>query len=188
MRRRIVPSLRTPSRTAMTIGTLVLVGLVGFLDCLAGYELSFSLFYFAPLILGTWLVGSRLGVAVASLSTLVWLGEDLASGHAIVHPLIPFWNALMRVSCFLIVVLLLAWLKRSYEDQRRMAHELQVSLAKLKILSGLIPMCAWCKKVRDDQGYWQQVEAYIEEHSDATFTHGICQECKEQELQADLHT
>jgi hypothetical protein len=188
MRRRIVPSLRTQSQTALTTGALVLVGLVGFLDWIAGYELSFSLFYFAPILLGTWLVGSRLGVAVASLSTLVWLGEDLASGRAFVHPLIPFWNALMRVSCFLIVVLLVAWLKRSYEEQRRIARELQESLAKVKILSGLIPICAWCKKVRNDEGYWQQVEAYIAEHSEATFTHGICQECKEMELQAFLHT
>jgi hypothetical protein len=118
----------------------------------------------------------------------VWCGADMASGRAFTHPLIPCWNALMRLSCFLIIVMLLARLKHSYEEQMRIAHELQVSLAKIKILSGLIPMCAWCKKVRDDQGYWQQVEAYIEEHSEATFTHGICQECKEKELQAFLHT
>jgi hypothetical protein len=53
MRRRIVPSLRTQSQTAMTTGALVLVGLVGFLDCISGYELSFSLFYLAPILLGT---------------------------------------------------------------------------------------------------------------------------------------
>jgi hypothetical protein len=84
------------------------------------------------------------------------------------------------------VVTLLTRLKLSYEEQIRSARALQESLDKVKILSGLIPICAWCKKVRNDQGYWQQVEAYIAEHSDATFTHGICQECKEKELQA-LH-
>lgn len=42
---------------------------------------------------------------------------------------------------------------------------------------GLLPICAWCKKVRNDQGYWTQIEAYVTSHSDATFSHGICPEC-----------
>ncbi|WAC08393.1 MAG: hypothetical protein OS130_04155 [Thermodesulfobacteriota bacterium] len=44
-------------------------------------------------------------------------------------------------------------------------------------MSGLLPICASCKKIRDDSGYWKQIEAYIREYSDATFTHGICPEC-----------
>ncbi len=51
------------------------------------------------------------------------------------------------------------------------------SLGRAKTLAGLFPICACCKRIRDDQGYWQQVEAYISEHSDAVFTHGICPEC-----------
>ncbi len=48
---------------------------------------------------------------------------------------------------------------------------------ELKILRGLIPMCSKCKKIRDDEGFWNQVDSYIEEHSQITFTHGICPEC-----------
>ncbi len=48
---------------------------------------------------------------------------------------------------------------------------------ELKILKGLLPMCAKCKKIRDDEGFWQQVDLYIEEHSQITFTHGICPDC-----------
>ena len=59
--------------------------------------------------------------------------------------------------------------------------ELRDALANVKKLSGLIPICSHCKKIRDDQGYWNQLEDYLLEHSDATFSHGICQEC------ADLH-
>jgi len=55
--------------------------------------------------------------------------------------------------------------------------KLQDAFTKIKILSGLLPICASCKKIRDDKGYWTQVEAYIQEHSEATFTHGICPEC-----------
>jgi len=48
---------------------------------------------------------------------------------------------------------------------------------KVKLLSGLIPICASCRKIRDDQGYWTQIEAYIREHSEAEFSHGICPDC-----------
>ncbi len=55
--------------------------------------------------------------------------------------------------------------------------ELQDAMAKIKTLSGFIPICASCKKVRDDSGYWNQLEAYISAHSDAEFSHGLCPEC-----------
>lgn len=59
-------------------------------------------------------------------------------------------------------------------------RELQRSLEEVKRLSGLLPICSNCKKIRDDQGYWQQIEAYIREHSEAEFTHSICPECKQE--------
>jgi hypothetical protein len=55
--------------------------------------------------------------------------------------------------------------------------ELQQALIEVRLLSGLLPLCAGCKKVRDDKGYWHQVEAYFEEHSDVRFTHGYCPSC-----------
>ena len=53
----------------------------------------------------------------------------------------------------------------------------QEALANIKTLSGLIPICAGCKKIRDDRGYWSQVEIYVAKHSGAKFSHGICPEC-----------
>ncbi|MBI5521218.1 MAG: DUF3365 domain-containing protein [Desulfarculus sp.] len=64
-------------------------------------------------------------------------------------------------------------------------RELQESLNQVKILSGLLPICAHCKKIRDDQGYWRKLENYIRDHSQADFTHGICPQCAA-ELYADL--
>jgi phosphoserine phosphatase RsbU/P len=58
----------------------------------------------------------------------------------------------------------------------RMA-ELEESMARIKQLNGMLPICAWCKKVRDDQNYWQEVECYVASHSEARFTHGICPDC-----------
>ncbi len=55
--------------------------------------------------------------------------------------------------------------------------ELKEALAKIKTLSGLIPICASCKKIRDDKGYWNQLEVYMHDHADAEFSHGYCPEC-----------
>jgi len=62
-------------------------------------------------------------------------------------------------------------------EQQRINGELRHALSEVKMLSGLIPICANCKRVRDDQGYWKAVEGYISERSDATFSHSICQTC-----------
>jgi PAS domain S-box-containing protein len=67
--------------------------------------------------------------------------------------------------------------RRAEEERARLLNELQEAGAKLNLLTGLLPICAWCKKIRDDEGYWNQLERYIEKHSDAQFTHGICPDC-----------
>ncbi|MCF8037948.1 MAG: response regulator [Desulfohalobiaceae bacterium] len=62
-------------------------------------------------------------------------------------------------------------------ERDRLIQELQEALSTIKQLSGLLPICSHCKKIRDDQGYWSQLEAYIQKHSEAVFTHSICREC-----------
>ena len=64
-------------------------------------------------------------------------------------------------------------------EREKLIKDLQHALDNVKILSGLLPICAWCKKIRDDKGYWQQLEGYISEHSSAEFSHGICPACSE---------
>jgi len=68
-------------------------------------------------------------------------------------------------------------LRQSLERERDLRRSLETALAQVRSLSGLLPICSCCKKIRDDRGYWNKIEAYIEEHSDAGFTHGICPEC-----------
>lgn len=65
------------------------------------------------------------------------------------------------------------------QERERLIEELQEALVKVKKLSGLLPMCASCKRIRDFQGYWEQVEAYISAHSEAEFSHSICPECRD---------
>jgi len=63
------------------------------------------------------------------------------------------------------------------ESMARRLSELEQALANVKQLRGLLPMCAYCKKIRVDNKYWQQLEGYLSDHSDAEFSHGICPEC-----------
>jgi hypothetical protein len=67
--------------------------------------------------------------------------------------------------------------KQAEAEREKLIHELQEAMAKVKTLSGMLPICASCKKIRDDQRYWNQIEAYIRDHSEAEFSHGICPEC-----------
>ncbi len=64
-------------------------------------------------------------------------------------------------------------------EQEELIKQLQDALAEVKTLKGLIPICAWCKNIRDDKGYWELLEAYITKHTDAVFTHSICPTCHE---------
>jgi PAS domain S-box-containing protein len=69
--------------------------------------------------------------------------------------------------------------KKSELEREELITELKKTLAHVKTLSGLIPICAWCKSVRSDTGYWQSVEQYVRKHSDASFSHGMCPSCAE---------
>lgn len=67
--------------------------------------------------------------------------------------------------------------KKAEAEKESVIDLLQEALAKVKQLSGFIPICAACKKIRDDRGFWQQIEKYIRDHSEAEFTHSICPDC-----------
>ena len=69
--------------------------------------------------------------------------------------------------------------KRADEAREKLIAELQGALSQVRLLSGMLPICASCKKIRDDRGYWQQIEEYIRDHSEAEFSHGICPGCVE---------
>lgn len=72
--------------------------------------------------------------------------------------------------------------KQAEVEKEQMIEELRQALSEVKTLRGFLPICAWCKKIRNDSGYWQQMEIYISEHSGAEFSHGICPECAKKEL------
>jgi DNA-binding response OmpR family regulator len=65
-------------------------------------------------------------------------------------------------------------------------RELEEALGRVRVLRGMLPICSYCKKVRDDRNYWQQVETYVSEHTDARFSHGICPDCYEKVVRPEI--
>ena len=93
------------------------------------------------------------------------------------------WQVMFNrsIALFAIWVTALLTLQRKILEEKRAEalREREKTLEDIKILHGLLPICASCKKIRDDKGYWTQIESYIKDHSEADFTHGLCPECVE---------
>ena len=79
--------------------------------------------------------------------------------------------------CGLIFVVYRARVWQLLQKEKILKQRVEESLANIKVLGGLIPICSNCKKIRDDKGYWNLLEAYLLQHSEAKFTHGICPDC-----------
>lgn len=87
------------------------------------------------------------------------------------------------VSLTVLVLAAIVAERRQAERQRtRLIAELEQALAEIRTLRGLIPVCAWCKKMRNDEGLWQSIEEYLQAHTDARVSHGICADCMERQL------
>ncbi|BDU70275.1 hypothetical protein GETHOR_23760 [Geothrix oryzae] len=85
---------------------------------------------------------------------------------------------LTEVALFTCLTLVASWLMHRAWRRQQVVHEnLRNLLTEVKTLGGMLPICSHCKKIRDDKGYWNQIETYLNEHTDAEFTHGICPEC-----------
>src|SRR5574340_1476985 len=75
------------------------------------------------------------------------------------------------------IIMLEKKVQQQNKEKDELIAKLQEALAKVKKLSGMLPICSSCKKIRNDNGYWKQIEGYIAEHSEAVFTHGLCPDC-----------
>jgi len=101
-----------------------------------------------------------------------------------------FWRSYIIFSLVICILLILIVvfsfrMDKAAKERENIILELQDALAEVITLRGIIPICSSCKKVRDDKGYWNQIESYIRDHSEADFSHSICPECAN-ELYSDL--
>lgn len=161
------------------IGILTFVALIAVVDVAGGYEMDIFVFYFLPVAVAAWNGSGFLAYTVAVLCAFAWLAMDGLSGHVYLQPANMWWNAGVRLLSFLLIAHDVARI-RAYLDRER--HAAKQAMRELHALCGLLPICASCKKIRDDHGYWRQLEHFIENHSDARFTHGLCKACADKTI------
>ena len=167
-----------PARRHFLAGAWLSLPIIALVDHFTSYEISFFAFYFIPVALGTLGAGRRAGLVLAFVCAVVWLGVDIMDAHPYSSPWYQYWNALIRYAAYALVAILLSSHTRVLlEQERELTARLTRALEEVKELQGLLPICAACKSIRNDQGSWEPLEAYIAAHSRAEFTHSLCPEC-----------
>jgi hypothetical protein len=174
---RAVTGEASPSPVMVFFLAVFVLAVVATLDALTPFELGFSAFYVIPVLIATWGVGLSRGVAFALLSACCWYCMDLTSGRPLTHEFYRVWDACNHLMSYALIAVVTGNLKAAYVRERVLRKERDQALASVKELEGLLPVCAWCKKVRDDEGYWQELEAYLQPRTKASFSHGICPSC-----------
>jgi hypothetical protein len=99
------------------------------------------------------------------------------------------WFVALGITSIVLLIVAVPWLRvrQLRARARELDQRVKDAVRELKVLSGLLPICAWCKKVRDDRGYWSRIEAYLSARTDAQFTHGIRPECNDKLLADEPH-
>lgn len=146
---------------------LAVVILIG--DYFSGPTIQFPILYFIPVSLSSWYSGYRWGLAYAVMMPLFRLSYHLIFWPVPLTVLDPSINTVIRILILGGAVFLVS----------RTAVQTQALAKRVKVLEGFLPICSFCKKIRDQQGQWHSMEQFIAERSEAQFTHGFCPECGE---------
>jgi len=182
---RIVDALGKSSELKILLIALVILISIGVLQDVTGTRITMAPFYLIPIALVTLRSSRTAGLLTSIVCGVMWISMDVRSpGYLFLW--LDAWNNLLRVGVFVSSSLLLSRLKGDMIREMKLNAELQAALAEVHQLSGLLPICAWCKRIRDDDGNWQQIESYITVHSEADFTHGICPDCAQKHQRQTL--
>jgi len=156
---------------------------LGWLDILTGYDLNFFVFYYIPIAIGAWFLGTGAATALSVSSALMWGSADVLSGHVYTSPLYGIWNTMIRLIAFLAIGWTVSRVRALLDQEHETTETLRQTLSEIKVLETFLPICAQCKKIRDQNGEWQHLEIYIGNHSKTTFSHGFCPDCARKTLE-----
>ena len=159
---------------------LIILGAIGWFDYATGYDLHVFAFYFLPVWLVGWHVGLRSGIYMALLAAGTWFTADYLSAHPHTSPGIAGWNALMELAACIVMAGIASIVRTQLRAREKLNTELFETMAQIKRLEGLLPICAACKQIRNERGEWELMEKYITAHSEAQFSHSVCPECARQ--------
>jgi hypothetical protein len=131
------------------VGCFLLLGVLGWLDYLTGYELSFFVFYSVPIGIAAWYVGRWPAVGVALAATITWLLADYFSGAKYSAPFFYYWNSTIHFLAFIINAVTIAKIKSDLDRRQALAAELESARETLRAMTALLPVCPVCGKPRD---------------------------------------
>ena len=166
------------SQKGLYLLCLLLFSIFFILDLLLPLGVAAGVPYLTVVLVSLWSPKKNFTLIVALLSSILTI-----TGFYLSPPGGEIWKVLVNrsLALFAIWVTTFLTLQRKTAEEKRLEalrREQQI-LEDTKVLRGLLPICASCKKIRDDKGYWNLIETYIESHSDAQFSHGLCQDCTE---------
>lgn len=159
------------------------VAVIGGLDWVTGYELSFFVFYFIPIAVAAWRLGLSAAVLAAVLSGMSWFFADFFAGHHYSAILYEVWSTTTRFASFIAIGWAVSRMRQLLDHERQIAEKLRQALSEIKVLENFLPICAECKKIRDKDGQWHEPEVYIGQHSNTQFSHGYCPECAKRAIE-----
>jgi len=155
---------------------------LGYADYRTDFDFDLFLFYALPVAITAWGAGRIAAVGMGALALVAWFCANVLWINPYASVFYLAWNTALRCGWLLIVALAVARIRADLDRAQALNAQLAEALSQVKQLRGLLPICAWCKKIRNDGGYWEQLEAYLAKHADVTFTHGICPGCRTRQL------
>ncbi len=163
----------------VTVLGIALGGLLalGWVDYLTAFEFELFLFYALPVAMVAWWVGRLAATLTAALAVATWFGANVLSANPYSSVFYAAWNTGLRGGWVLIVALTISQIRADLDRERQLNADLTTAFSQVRELQGLLPICAWCKKILNGAGYWEHLESYLRRHTRAEFTHGICPAC-----------
>ena len=169
------PQLKSPLRS-WGVGALLLA-MVTFLDASTVWEVKFTAFYIAPVAWIAWTRRMREGMAMALFAAFAWYMVDLLGGTPSGSELLRAWNGVNRLISYGVIAWAIGAFRRILLAQRATITELNAAMEEVRELRGILPVCAWCRKIRAEDGQWQTMETFLSANTRASASHGICPDC-----------
>jgi hypothetical protein len=163
----------------------VLLAVIFVIDLFTPLGVAVGVLYLVAVLITLWTPHSKATLIIAMLSSLL-----IVAAFFYKPPVDSMWKVIFNrgISLFAVWVAALLGLQKNKIEQQRniILLEREKAFQEVRILKGFLPICASCKNIRDDNGYWRQIEEYIRDHSEAEFTHSICPDCAKR-LYPDFH-